>query len=243
MVSGKANSSSSRSDFTDGKGPADAAEAGSGERSGGGAKARKRREKRAPRPLDQAALHDLALSYVARFATTGAKLEGYLLRKLRERGVADNGEDGRNAAIDVPALVAQMIEAGYVDDDAYARMRARDLAARGFGARRIEQALWAAGVDEPTRADLAPGESARRRAAVRLAQKRRFGPFARAEVCSDRAEQARASEKAIAAMLRAGHEFAHARFIVDAASCEDIEDWLAELSDASGDNEGIDERW
>lgn len=243
MVSGKANSSSSGSDTTGRKGPVDAAEAGVGGHLGERAGPRARREKRAPRPLDQAALHDLALSYVARFATTGAKLEGYLLRKLRERGIAENGEDGRAVPIDVPALVAQMIEAGYVDDDAYARMRSRDLAARGFGARRIEQALWAAGVDEPTRADHAPGELARRRAAVRLAQKRRFGPFSRAEACSDRAEAAHAREKAIAAMLRAGHEFAHARFIVEAATGEDIEDWLAELSDASGDNEGIDEPW
>jgi regulatory protein len=242
-VSGKANSSSSGSDTTGCKGPVDAAQASAGGDRGGRAWPRARREKRAPRPLDQAALHDLALSYVARFATTGAKLEGYLLRKLRERGIAENGEDGRAAPIDVPALVAQMIEAGYVDDDAFARMRSRDLTARGFGARRIEQALWAAGVDEPTRADHAPGEEERRQAAVRLAQKRRFGPFSRSEACSDRADEARAREKAIAAMLRAGHEFAHARFIVEATSLDCVEDWLAEAGSTDGDEEGINGPW
>lgn len=197
-----------------------------------------RRAKRLPRPLDQAALHDLALSYVARFATTGAKLEAYLARKLRERGQAE-ADDDSSAAIDISALVSRMIELGYVDDDAYARMRSRDLAARGFGARRIEQALWAAGVDEPTRADHAPGEAARRRAAVRMAEKRRLGPFGRDGVATD----PRAREKAVAAMLRAGHAFAHARFILDAASHEDIADWLAEADSAEGNGEGMIERW
>lgn len=242
MVSGKANSSSSGSDATDRQGRVDAAEAGAGEHSGGRGKARARRGKRAPRPLDQAALHDLALSYVARFATTGAKLEAYLARKLRERGQAGD-EDDCGVAVDIPALVARMIEAGYVDDDAYARMRSRDLAARGFGARRIEQALWAAGVDEPTRADHVPDEAARRRAAVRLAQKRRLGPFGPARASADPLEQARLREKAVAAMLRAGHEFAHARFILDATSGEEIEEWLAEAVSAAGDEEGMGERW
>lgn len=181
-------------------------------------------------------MRDLALSYVARFATTGAKLEAYLQRKLRERGTAQT-EDGTSAAIDIPALVSRMVAAGYVDDAAYARMRSHDLAARGFGARRIEQALWAAGVDEPTRAEQTLGEAAKRRAAVRMAQKRRLGPFGRA----GEAQDPRAREKAVAAMLRAGHELAHARFVLDAASPEDISDWLAEAAHEDGDGEGTKE--
>ena len=43
-------------------------------------------ERRPPKPLDPARLHDLAIHYVARFSTTAAKLEAYLARKLRERG-------------------------------------------------------------------------------------------------------------------------------------------------------------
>src|SRR5690606_22662366 len=42
--------------------------------------------RRAPKPLDAARLDELALTYVARFATSAAKLERYLKRKLRERG-------------------------------------------------------------------------------------------------------------------------------------------------------------
>ena len=37
-------------------------------------------------PLDEAGLNELALAYVARYATSRAKLLAYLARKLRERG-------------------------------------------------------------------------------------------------------------------------------------------------------------
>lgn len=173
-------------------------------------------------------LRDLALAYVARFSTTGAKLEGYLARKLRERGVAED-EDGRSVALDVTGLVTRLIELGYVDDDAYARSKSRDLTARGYGARRVEQALWAAGVEEQVRADHAPGEAESRRAAVLLAKKRRFGPYGIApEDDEPHEDRHKRREKQVAAMLRAGHQFDHAAFIVDAAARDDIEAWLEE---------------
>lgn len=213
MVSGKANSSS-RSREPDGR-------------------------KRAKPPLDEAALRDLALSYAARFASTGARLEAYLVRKLHERGVAQEA-DGRTAMIDVPALVARLVELGYVDDAAYARMRARDLGARGYGARRVEQALWAAGVGEDIRADTAPGEAACRRAAVLMAQKRRYGPFAAEhEGRNDPLAMRKAHEKAVAAMLRAGHDYDHVRFILAATDRAAIGEWL----DEAADEEGTDRSW
>ncbi|MBI1402387.1 MAG: RecX family transcriptional regulator [Porphyrobacter sp.] len=212
MVSGKANSSSRRSDKAAGK--------------------------RAKPPLDAAGLRDLALSYAARYASTGARLEAYLARKIRERGVAEDGE-GRSVAVDVPALVARLVELGYVDDAAYARMRARDLGARGYGARRVEQALWAAGVEEGVRAEAAPGEAARRRAAVLMAQRRRIGPFGALPACdresaADPLAAKKAREKAVAAMLRAGHDYEHVRFIMDAAARADVEAWLDEAADEEG---------
>jgi len=199
-----------------------------------------RRKERRSRPLDRSRLRDLALSYVARFATTGAKLENYLARKIRERGVADD-TDGRACDLDVSGLVSSFIEAGYIDDDAYARARSRDLTGRGYGARRVEQALRAAGVEDEVRCEHAPGEAQGRRAAILLARKRRFGPFAQPEPSDDGdldeysdaeqpdpLERRKLREKQVAAMLRAGHSFEHAAFVVDAARRSDIEDWLKE---------------
>lgn len=201
-----------------------------------GGRSRRERKRKPPRPLDETALRDLALSYVARFATTGAKLESYLARKVRERGIAED-DDGRVRELDVTGIVTRLIELGYVDDDAYARARSRDLTERGYGARRVEQALWAAGVEEQVRADHAPGEAQARRSAMLLAKKRRFGPFARSMADPDEEPAARHKrrEKQVAAMLRAGHLFEHVRFILDAASSEDIENWVIEAEDEERD--------
>lgn len=192
------------------------------------------RKRKKARPLDETSLRDLALAYVARFATTGAKLEGYLLRKLRERGVAED-EDGRVQTPDVAALVERLVELGYVDDEAYARSKTRDLTARGYGAKRVEQALWSAGVDENTREETAPSEAETRRAAILLAKKRRFGPFAIAPIEDEPSEKShKRREKQVAAMLRAGHKFEHITFILDARGEADIEEWLIEAEEEEG---------
>jgi len=192
----------------------------------------KRRSKAGKRrPLDETSLRDLALSYAARYATTGAKVEAYLARKIRERGVTED-DGGRVRELDVTSLVAQLIKLGYVDDDAYARARSRDLTARGYGKRRVEQALWTAGVEEEVRGNHAPGEAESRRAAILLARKRGFGRFGhRIDPEAPVDVQRAAKEKQIAAMLRAGHDFGHVRFILDAASVDEIEDWLEEAEE------------
>jgi regulatory protein len=213
MVSRKANSSSS------------------GRENGTDARQERRDRKRAKPPLTEAALRDLALHYAARFATTGARVEAYLARKITERGLAEDA-DGRTVPVDIPALVARLVALGYVDDDAYARMRARDLGARGYGRRRVEEALRHAGVEDSVRQAHAPGEAANRKAAALMAQKKRLGPWSSARgEAGDPLSQRKAHEKAVAAMLRAGHQYDHVRLILAAPRAEDVAQWLDEASD------------
>ncbi|QDK33401.1 regulatory protein RecX [Sphingomonas sp. IC081] len=176
-----------------------------------------------PQPLNQTRLEELALAYVARFATTQGKLRDYLQRKLRERGWDEGGGDGD--VPDLDALIARYCELGYVNDASWARMKAGSLLRRGYGARRVGEALGHAGLDEDLRADVRPGEAAERQAALVLARRRRLGPFSVRE--TDRALR----EKHIAAMLRAGHRLDVARAIIDAASAEDAEAWVEEAGD------------
>ncbi|GAA4050027.1 regulatory protein RecX [Parerythrobacter jejuensis] len=168
-------------------------------------------------------MKDLALSYVARFATSSGKLETYLKRKLRERGWEGEGEP------DIRTLVSRYVELGYVDDEAYARARSGDLMRRGYGPRRVNQALTQAGIDEAVRTDVEAGEGAAREAALQMARKRRFGPYApnRATGPVDRAVR----EKQLAAMIRAGHGFGHARAVLDAQNEEEAEEWVREAFD------------
>lgn len=199
---------------------------------------RRREKSRVKPPLGEAQLRDLALHYAARFATTAARVEAYLLRKIRERGIAEDAE-GRTVEIDVPALVARLVELGYVDDDAYARMRARDLGGRGYGARRVDESLRHAGVGEGLRRQHAPGEAAGRRAAALMAAKRRLGPFGAQSGDADPLSARKAHEKAVAAMLRAGHQYEHVKFILGAGHAHDVEEWVAEAAD----EEGTDGQW
>ncbi|WP_017666413.1 regulatory protein RecX [Porphyrobacter sp. AAP82] len=199
---------------------------------------RGRREKRAKPPLTEASLRDLALHYAARFASTGARLESYLARKIKERGLAEDA-DGRTVEVDIPALVARLVELGYVDDDAYARMRARELGQRGYGARRVEESLRHAGVGEGLRRAHAPGEAESRRAAALMARKKRLGPFAAGSEGHDPLLARKAHEKAVAAMLRAGHQYEHVKTVLAARGITAVEEWIAEAQEA----EGTDDKW
>ena len=167
-------------------------------------RAPRHKERRPPKPLDPARLQELAVAYVGRFATTRAKLATYLGRKVQEKGW-----DGPSPPA-IPALVERLAELGYVDDAAFAMSKARSLGARGYGERRVDMALRQAGVQE---ADGAPAKDAASEgalaAAIRYAQRRRLGPFALGML------DPKGRERALAAMIRAGHGFDLARRLID----------------------------
>lgn len=162
------------------------------------------RHKKPRPPLDAEALERLALHYVGRYATTRAKLAAYLHRKLRERGWSGDSSPP------VERLVERFAGAGYVDDAAFASARAASLQRRGYGERRVAQALQAAGIgDEDAEQAREAARDGAWAAALRFAERRRIGPYA-----SDEADRA-ARERAFAAMVRAGHRLEFARRIVN----------------------------
>jgi regulatory protein len=102
-----------------------------------------------------------------------------------------------------------MAALGYVDDAAFANARAASLARRGYGPRRVTMSLKAAGIGPEDAADAeAQARQEAWNAALAFSRRKKIGPFA--SVAADRA----AREKAFAALLRAGHEVAIARRIV-----------------------------
>ncbi|HEY8592909.1 MAG TPA: RecX family transcriptional regulator [Sphingomicrobium sp.] len=154
-------------------------------------------------PLDASKLEELAVRYVGRFATSRAKLCAYLARKVRERGWDGAGPP------DFDAIAERFCELGYVDDAAYALAKSQSLVSRGYGRRRVDQKLRVDGIGEEDGAaarQLAQSEAVE--AALRFAKRRRIGPFGAGH------DDPRDREKAVAAMVRAGHPFALARAIV-----------------------------
>lgn len=157
---------------------------------------------RRPPPLDSRRLAELALRYVGRYATTRAKLRAYLARKLRERGWSESTEP------DLDRIAARFCELGYIDDAAYALAKSRSLTGRGYGKQRLEEKLRIAGIEEADRAEArGHADAGAVDSALRFAERRRIGPYA-----GDAADPKR-REKAIAAMVRAGHPFGLARAI------------------------------
>lgn len=155
-------------------------------------------------PLTAAKLEEMALNYVGRFATSQAKLVTYLTRKVRERGW------DAAAAPPIEDLAERFVRLGYIDDRAFALSKARSLTGRGYGQRRVQQALALAGIGEEEGADARGfAEEEAVAAALRFAQRRAIGPFA--ANLPDKAQR----ERALAAMIRAGHHFPIARAIVD----------------------------
>jgi regulatory protein len=170
-----------------------------------------RAERRPPKPLNEQSLKDLALHYLGRFASTRARLVQYLQRKIRERGW-----DGA-APPDCAALADRCMELGYVDHAAYAAMKGGALLRRGYGARRVEQALAAAGVKEADRGEMRDaGRDQAGTSALAFARRKRIGPFAEQPADADR------RRKQLQAFIRAGHDFALARSIVFADSMDQI---------------------
>ncbi|MCE2842416.1 MAG: regulatory protein RecX [Novosphingobium sp.] len=174
------------------------------------------RERRVPRPLDAQRLNELALAYLARFSTSAAKLDGYLRRKLRERGWEGDGD------APVAAIVERCVAAGYVDDAVFARAKAGSLRRRGYGDRRVDQSLNAAGIAADLREEVRGSLSEARQAALALARKRRLGPYGPPP--ADRA----AREKQIAVLLRAGHKLDIARQVLEAGTVAGLEAWAEE---------------
>lgn len=165
-------------------------------------------------PLERDALERLATHYVGRYATTRARLVDYLRRKVRERGWEEGSEPP-----DLPALAERFAQAGWLDDRSWGEARSRGLLARGYGPRRVGEALGRAGVRND---DAAPARSLARdggwEAALRLAERRRIGPWG-----EDRPDP-RTRERWMGVLVRAGHDLRTARAIVTARPGEAPDD-------------------
>src|SRR4051794_3739244 len=85
------------------------------------------RKRKPPPPLDEEGLERIALFYAGRYATTRARLDSYLRRKLKERGWGGPGEPP------LARLIERFAALGYVDDRAFATARAASLGRRGYG--------------------------------------------------------------------------------------------------------------
>ena len=175
------------------------------------------------RPLDPARLEELALAYVARFATSAAKLERYLPRKLRERGW-----DGRARRPISRRWSRGSSQLGLCRRRGLcARPRAAACCGAAMASGGSSQALGEAGIAEEIARRGAPG---RRRGAPRRAGRWRAsaGSGRSAPAAADRDRRAKSrSRRCCARAIRLDS----ARELVDAADVDAAEEWAAEAEE------------
>ena len=185
--------------------------------------ASKPRKPRGPKKATAGYLENAALYYLERFATSSENLRRVLMRKVI-RSAQTHGTDPDEGADMIAALIARYQSAGLLDDRAYARARATTLHRAGNSARAIRGKLAQKGVaaDQITDAldaleDDDDGDP-ELRAAVRLAKKRRLGPFRSPDVRADK------RDKDLAALARAGFSYDIARTVIEAETTDELDE-------------------
>lgn len=187
------------------------------------AKSRTRGERKPPKKITETYLHNSGLYYLQRFAASAGQFRIVMQRKI-DRSCQYHADQRREDCIALlDALIAKFESIGLLNDEGYARGMVITLRRRGLSERAILMKLQNRGLPESRIKDalatyndenrIDPAQS-EYRAALRLAQKKRVGPYASDEFAYD---------KALSAFARAGFSFDVARRVLD-MTADDLND-------------------
>ena len=185
-----------------------------------------KRKPRRPRKATPKSIENAAFAYLGRFATSGENLRRVLMRKV-ERSARAHGTDRAEGAAAIDALIARFAQTGLLDDGAYAETRVLSMHRRGASVRAIRLKLRQKGVADEHIEDALVGlarvtPEPELTAALRLAERRRLGPYRPAAARPEK------RDKDLAALARAGFSYDVALRVVDAESAEAL---AAEIAD------------
>lgn len=186
------------------------------------------RSRKAPRKIPDTglpALETAALAYLERYASSAGNLRRVLMRRV-ERAARAGAIERSEGMARVDTVIGALVAKRLLDDKAYAEARARSLSRQGRSASAIARRLQVKGVE----AELAAGavEAVKAdghsdlAAALRLARKRKLGPFRAG------AERRERRMRDMAVLGRAGFPFEIARRVIEAESVAALE---AEIAD------------
>ena len=182
--------------------------------------------KRIARPITGKYLQNAATFYLERYPSTAEGLRRVLNRRVARAKMLDAPvmDDVQKA---ISAIVQKFVDAGMIDDKAFAQTKARALHRRGSSTRLMRQKLQTAGVDADTLDKAMAGldeeldvDPVRREltAAIALARRRKLGPFRPEKDRKDR------RDRDLAAMARGGFAYALARKVIDAADVDALDE-------------------
>ncbi len=178
------------------------------------------------RPITPKYLQNAATFYLERYPTTAEGLRRVLQRRVKR---AEMLEAPIVADVErvIAEIVAKFVDAGVIDDKAFAQTKARSLHRRGTSNRLTRQKLKMSGIDGDTldkamdALDLELHTDPRQRewkAAVALARRRKLGPFRSQKERKDK------RNRDLAAMARGGFDYDLARKVIDAADADALDE-------------------
>ncbi len=142
-----------------------------------------------PSQPTEASLHEAALAYLARYASSKAGLVRVLDRRIARWARAANlDEPDRIAALRATArrIADRLAASGVIDDALFAESRARSLRRAGRSSRAVAAHLSARGIAREMLHTVLPlDREADLEAALVLARRRKLGPFRPAEAAAD----------------------------------------------------------
>ena len=183
---------------------------------------------RRPKRLAIADLDPIALDYLARFATSRKRVEDMLTRRIR-RSAHFHGDDPALLLAAIPDVIAKLERNRFLDDAAFAGMKAASLTRRGTSKKQIGAKLALLGIAPETRGQALDALAEEfgnvdESAAIAYAKRRRLGRYRARHIAGEqRQEQAK---RDLAAMARAGFSFELAKRVL--GSGVDIETEMEE---------------
>ena len=134
-------------------------------------------------PPTRSQLREAALLHLSRFAATEAGLVRVLDRRIQRwgrRAEAEGAEVGQASSVaraEARQVARALVQAGVIDDAAYAQQRSSRLTRSGRSRRAVSADLAAHGVAPELAEAALPSAQAELPAALELARRRRIGPF------------------------------------------------------------------
>jgi regulatory protein len=161
-------------------------------------------------PPTTAELRNVAFKYLARYAATEAGLRRVLTNRI-EKWRSQQAEIDSDVASalhrSIEEVITGMVQAGVVNDQAFAEMKGQSLRREGRSSRSARAKLMMKGVPPGLANDVLPDDSdADLAAAVMTARRRRLGPFQ-----DTRRNDPANGARALAALIRAGFSMAIAK--------------------------------
>lgn len=173
---------------------------------------------RQPKRISPAYLHNVALHYLDRFASSRENLRRVLMRRVL-KSCHFHGANPDECVPWVDTELTRLEAAGLLNDTAYAEMKVRSLRSRGASARTIRQKLAQKGIAGDMAGQALEGASEEGHdeyaSALKLARKRRIGPFRTDKTCREDNRQ-----RDLATLARAGFSYDTACSVVDADSSD-----------------------